>query len=367
MRNGQAAVTRGGDNPGVQRETETTRGRSEVTIDLGALRRNVRRLREVAAPAALWAVVKADAYGHGVGDAARTALAEGAAALCVATAREGAALRARIRRGTRILVMGPFDAGDEAVAREHGLEVAVSRLPFPDGLVVHLKIDTGMGRYGLTAEEALSVPSDRVAGVMSHLATADEPDETFAREQLEAFAALAARFPDATAHVANSAATLRFPEARHDAVRCGVALYGLDPFGHDPADQALAPVLSWRSRVARARTLGPGESTGYGRRFVAERPTRIGLVPVGYADGFRRGLTGTEVLVAGARRRVLGTVSMDSFAVELGDEPEGADVTIIGDGVLAEEHARVLGTINYEVTCGIRTQPERATRTTLDG
>jgi len=366
-RKGHAAVTPGGDNPGVRTETETTRCRSEVTIDLGALRRNVRRLREVAAPAELWAVVKADAYGHGADDAARSALGEGAAALCVATAREGAALRATVPRGTRILVMSPLDAGDDALAQKHALEVAVSRLPLPDGLVVHLEVDTGMGRYGLTAEEALSVPPDRVTGVMSHFATADEPDETFAREQLEAFVALAARFPDATAHVANSAAALRFPEARHDAVRCGVALYGLDPFGRDPAEQALAPVLSWRSRVARARTLNPGESTGYGRRFVAGRPARIGLVPVGYADGFRRGLTGTEVLVDGTRRRVVGTVSMDSFAVELGDEPEGADVTILGDGVLAEEHARVLGTINYEITCGIRTPPERAMRTTVDG
>jgi alanine racemase len=117
----------------------------------------------------------------------------------------------------------------------------------------------------------------------------------------------------------------------------------------------------------RTRSLAPGESTGYGRRFAARRQTRIGLVPVGYADGFRRGLTGTEVLVSGTRRRVLGTVSMDSFAVELGDEPEGAPVTLLGDGILAEEHARVLGTINYEIACGIRAGPERAIRTVQDG
>jgi len=366
-RNRHATVTPGGENPAVGPETEETRGRSEVTIDLGALRRNVRLLREAVAPAELWAVVKADAYGHGTADAARAALGEGAAVLCVATAHEGAALRSFLPLGTRMLVMGPLDPGDEALAREHDLEAAVSTLPVPEGLTVHLKVDTGMGRYGLTAEEALTVPPERVAGVMSHLATADEPDESFARTQLERFAAVAARFPDATAHVANSAAALRFPEARHDAVRCGVALYGLDPFGRDPADHGLEPVLAWRSRIARVRTLGPGESTGYGRRFVAARPTRVGLVPVGYADGFRRGLTGTEVLVARTRRRVAGTVSMDSFAVELGDEPEGAPVTLLGDGVLAEEHARVLGTINYEITCGIRTPAERATRRVLDG
>jgi alanine racemase len=348
-------------------EPDTNSGRSEVTIDLGALRRNVRRLREAAGPAELWAVVKADAYGHGAADAARAALDAGATALCVATAREGAGLRAHVPRGVRILVMGPLEPGEELIAREHDLEVAVSALPVPEGLTIHLKVDTGMGRYGLSVDDALTVPSERVAGLMSHLATADEPDERFARAQLERFAALAARFPHATAHLANSAATLRFPESRHHAVRCGVAVYGLDPFGRDPAEQGLAPVLAWRSRIARVRTLVPGESTGYGRRFVAERTTRIGLVPVGYADGFRRGLTGTEVLVADTRRRVVGTVSMDSFAVELGDEPEGTPVTIVGDGVLAEEHARVLGTINYEITCGIRTPPERGARRVRDG
>jgi alanine racemase len=146
-----------------------------------------------------------------------------------------------------------------------------------------------------------------------------------------------------------------------------VALYGLSPFGDDPATHGLEPVLSWRSQVALTKTLAPGESTGYGRRFVAERAARIGLVPVGYGDGFRRGLTGTEVLVGGSRRRIVGTISMDALAVELGDEPEGTEVTLIGNGVLVEEHARRLGTINYEVTCGIRSAPERAKRQIVDG
>jgi len=150
-------------------------------------------------------------------------------------------------------------------------------------------------------------------------------------------------------------------------VRCGIALYGLSPFGDDPRRHGLEPVLAWRSYVALAKTIAPGESTGYGRRFVAERPTRVGLVPVGYADGFRRGLTGTEVLVGETRRRVLGTVSMDSFAVELGDEPAGSPVTLIGGGVLAEEHARVLGTINYEITCAIAHDARRAERRLADG
>jgi alanine racemase len=223
-----------------------------------------------------------------------------------------------------------------------------------------------MGRWGMSAAEARTVRRERVVGLMSHLATADEEDQSFAREQVSRFAELVDEF-DVPAHMANSAATLALPEARFDAVRPGVALYGLSPFGHDPAEDGLRPVLSWRSYVAVAKTLGQGESGGYGRRFVASAPTRIGVVPIGYADGFRRGLTGTEVVVGGTRRTVVGTISMDALAVELDEEEEGAPVTLIGDGVLAEEHARRLGTINYEITTGIRADPLRSTRIVLDG
>jgi alanine racemase len=340
--------------------------RSEITIDLSALRRNVAALVDAAGGAELWAVVKADAYGHGALDCARAALEAGARALCVATAKEGAALRAELA-DARILVLSPLVEAEEHVARGAGLEVAVSTRRLPEGLPVHVKVDTGMGRFGMPPEEAAQIDPGRVAGVMSHLATADEDDAAFARAQLDAFAAVAGRFPGATRHIANSAATFSIPEAHLDAVRCGVALYGLSPFGREPEEHGLEPVLSWRSYVAQAKVLRSGDSTGYGRRFVAERETRIGLVPVGYGDGFRRGLTGTEVLVAGTRRCVLGTVSMDSFAVELGDEPEGALVTLVGDGLLVEEHARHAGTINYEITTGIVSDPRRAERRVVDG
>ncbi len=173
--------------------------------------------------------------------------------------------------------------------------------------------------------------------------------------------------PQLEAHLANSAAALRLPGSRFSAARCGVALYGLSPFGTDPAEDGLAPVLAWRTELAQVKLLEVGQSTGYGRRFVAEQPTWIGLVPVGYADGFRRDLTGTEVLVEGERRRVVGTVSMDSFAVELpGQLPRGTPVTIVGDGVLVEEHARVAGTINYELTTGVRHSSERTQRVFVD-
>jgi alanine racemase len=337
--------------------------RSEITIDLGALRRNVRTLLRALDGTRLWAVVKADAYGHGAPDVAGAALGAGATALCVATVPEGLALRADYRV-ERIVVMGPAASNREvAQARQAGLELAIADDEIPEGIRVHVKLDTGMGRYGLSE---LPAPPAEVVGLMTHLATADS-DPDFARTQIERFDAATAEYSHLTRHVANSAAALRIPEARFDAARCGIALYGLSPFGTDPAEDGLEPVLSWQSALAHVKRLEAGESTGYGRRFVAERPTWIGIVPVGYADGFRRDLGGTEVRVAGEPRRVVGAVSMDSFAVELDRElPVGSPVVLLGHGVLAEAHAHVAGTINYELVCGIETGPLRARRTVMD-
>jgi alanine racemase len=311
----------------------------------------------------LWAVVKADAYGHGAVDAAGAALGAGASALCVATVPEGLALRNEYRV-ERILVMGPASSNREiALAREAGLELAIADSEIPEGVRVHLKLDTGMGRYGLSE---LPPPPAEVVGLMTHLATADS-DQRFAREQLERFRAATEEFGHLTRHAANSAAALRLPDSRFDAARCGVAIYGLSPFGTDPAEDGLEPVLSWHSALAQVRRLEPGQSTGYGRRFVAAEPTWIGIVPVGYADGFRRDLTGTEVRVAGELRKVVGTVSMDSFAVELDRElPVGSPVVLLGHGVLAESHARIAGTINYELVSRVESGVLRARRTVID-
>jgi alanine racemase len=151
-------------------------------------------------------------------------------------------------------------------------------------------------------------------------------------------------------------------------VRCGIALYGISPSGADPRVDGLEPALRWDSYLALVKRLGPGESTGYGRSFVAERETWIGIVPVGYADGFRRDMTGTEVLVDETRRRVVGTISMDALAVELDRElAAGTPVTLIGGGVLIEDHARVAGTIGYEVATGLNTGAGRSQRVTRDG
>jgi alanine racemase len=337
--------------------------RSEITIDLGALRRNVRTLRRVLDGSRLWVVVKADAYGHGMVDVAGAALGAGAGAVCVGTVPEGLALRSEYRT-ERILVLGPAGSNREvAQARDAALELVIADDEIPEGVRVHLKLDTGMGRYGLSE---LPVPPAEVVGLMTHLATADS-DPDFARQQLERFRAATDQFSSLTRHVANSAAALRLPESHLDAARCGVAIYGLSPFNADPGEDGLEPVLSWHTYLAQVKRLEPGESTGYGRRFIAEEPTWIGIVPVGYGDGFRRDFTGTEVRVGGEPRRVVGTISMDSFAVELDRKlPPGTPVVLIGQGVLAESHAQVAGTINYEVTCGIESGPLRARRTTVD-
>jgi alanine racemase len=336
--------------------------RSEIAIDLGAVRRNARRLLDALGGAELWAVVKADGYGHGAADCARAALAGGATALCVATVPEATALR-REQPEARILVMGPASDDELADARAARLELVVSGA-VPEGLPVHVKLDTGMGRWGLSE---LDAPARNVVGLATHLATADA-DLAFARLQVERFRVATAAYAHLTRHAANSAAALRLPEARFDAARCGIALYGLSPFGTDAAADGLEPALSWTSELALVKLLPAGESTGYGRRYAAARDTWIGIVPVGYADGFRRDLTGAEVLVDGERRRVVGTVSMDAFAVELDRElPRGTPVTIVGPGLPLEEHARVAGTISYELATGLETGSTRCRRRVSDG
>jgi alanine racemase len=337
--------------------------RSTFTIDLGAVRRNAARLLRAAGSAELWAVVKADAYGHGAVDVSKAALEAGASALCVATLSEALQLRTALRNA-RIVVLGPVPESEIGEARAARLELVAADGRIPEGLPVHLKVDTGMGRWGVSE---LPAPTRDVVGVMSHLASA-EADPAFTSLQVDRFREATSGLESLTRHLANSAATLRYAETRFDAVRCGIALYGISPFGSDPAADGLEPALRWESYLALVKRLEPGESTGYGRRFVADRPTWIGVVPVGYADGFRRDLTGTEVMVEGQRRRVVGTVSMDALAVVLdGELPLGTLVTLVGDGVLVEEHARVAGTIAYEIATGLNSGSGRARRVAVDG
>ena len=337
--------------------------RSCFTLDLGAIRRNAEILLRAAGGAELWAVVKAEGYGHGAVDVSKAALDAGATALCVATLPEALHLRAALRNA-RIVVMGPVSDREVGEARVARLELIAADGRIPDGVKVHLKLDTGMGRWGLSE---LPAPTRDVVGVMSHLASA-EADPSFTQLQVDRFREATAQLGSLTRHLANSAATLRYAEARFDAVRCGIALYGISPFGGDPEDEELTPALRWESYVALVKRLEPGESTGYGRRYVADRAGWIGIVPVGYADGFRRDMTGTEVLVDGRRRRVVGTISMDALAVLLDSElAAGAPVTLLGDGIRIEEHAGVAGTIGYEIATGLNTRSGRARRVTVDG
>jgi alanine racemase len=341
--------------------------RALARVDVGAIERNCARLAAAAAPARLCAVVKADGYGHGAVAAARAAQAGGAAWLAVATAAEAAELRVNRIEGP-LLVMGALSDEELAVALRAGADVVAWREDFVaklgDDARVHVKLDTGMGRLGTRdPEEASRVAAaagDRLAGLMTHFATADEDDQAFVDEQLGRFRAWIAQHPGVPVHAANSAAALRRPDARFDLVRCGIAVYGMDPFHRDPADHGLEPALELVSYVAEVKRCEVGESAGYGRRFVAERPTWLGTIPIGYGDGVRRALTNNaDVLVGGRRVPLVGTVSMDNITVDLGNDPppRGAEAVLIGtrggERILAEDLAARLGTINYEITCGI--------------
>src|SRR4051794_34011047 len=347
--------------------------RALARVDVGAIERNCARLATTVAPARLCAVVKADGYGHGAVAAARAARAGGAEWLAVATAAEAAELRAAGIEGP-LLVMGALSDEELQVALRARADVVGWREEFVAALGgdarVHVKLDTGMGRLGTRdPEEASRVAAaagDRLAGLMTHFATADEADQAFVDAQLGAFRSWIAGHPGVPAHAANSAAALGRPDARFAMVRCGIAVYGMDPFQRDPADHGLVPALELISYLAEVKRIEPGQSVGYGRRFVAERPTWLGTIPIGYGDGVRRALTNNaDVLVGGRRVALVGTVSMDNITVDLGDDPPppGAEAVLIGargdERILAEELAARLGTINYEITCGISARVPR--------
>lgn len=364
--------------------------RAVARVDLGAVERNCGRLRaELAGGAELCAVVKAEGYGHGAVECARAAQAGGATWLATATAAEAAELRAQGLTGP-ILVQGALTteeaetalgAGADVVAWREGFARAVAALAAARGRSarVHVKLDTGMGRLGTShpaealrvAEAAAGDPHLDLVGVMTHFATADEPGDDHFPLQLERFTAFVeeakARHPGVIAHAANSAATFREPAAHFDLVRCGVAVYGLDPFQGDPDTIGLEPTLALESYVAAVKRFEPGQSAGYGRSWRAEGPTWVGVLPIGYGDGWRRALSNNaEALIGGARHPLVGTVSMDNVAVDLGAETDvavGDRAVLIGvqgdERILCEEVARRLGTINYEVTCGLAPRVRR--------
>ncbi|MBA2793712.1 MAG: alanine racemase [Thermoleophilaceae bacterium] len=356
--------------------------RAVARVNLDAVRSNCARLSE---GPALCAVVKADGYGHGAKECALAAQDGGATWLAVTTAREAAGLRADGLEGP-ILVMGALTAEEAKVAIGAGADVVAWSSEFLAGLPrgagrprVHVKLDTGMGRLGARdsaeasriAGEVASDDALELVGLMTHFATADELGDSLFPRQIESFTEWAhqvrALHGELVVHAANSAATLRDAAAHFDMVRCGVAIYGLDPFQRDPGEHSLEPALSLESYVARVARFEPGETAGYGRRWTAAEPTWVATVPIGYGDGWRRALSNNcDLLIGGRRHALVGTVSMDNVTVELGPETDvrtGDQVVLLGsqgeERILAEEVAERLDTINYEVVCGLSSRVPR--------
>ena len=356
--------------------------RALARVNVAAIERNVARLRgELRDGAALCAVVKADGYGHGAAPAAHAALAGGATWLAVATADEATQLRAHGVDGP-LLVLGALSPEelDAALAARADVvawrEAFVAAIAARGGGRVHVKLDSGMGRLGTrdpheatrVADAAAAEAGVELVGAMTHFATADELGDAFFGEQLGRFAAwapaLRERHPGLILHAANSAALLRDADSHFDLVRAGVAIYGLDPFQEDAAARDLEPALELASYLAEVKPCAPGESAGYGRRFVAREQTVLATVPIGYGDGVRRALTdNADLLVRGRRFPLVGTVSMDNVALDLGPDgggvERGDEALLIGAGLPAEEMARRLGTINYEVTCALTARVPR--------
>lgn len=356
---------------------------SWARVDLDAVAANTRYLVETAAPAALCAVVKANGYGHGAEAVARAAVDAGATMLGVALVEEALDLRAAGIEAEILLLSEAPRGGEDAVVEARAAataytEAAIRALATAASAAgrrveVHLKVNTGMNRVGCQPEDAVrlalligSEPYLCHAGTWTHFAVADEPEVDFTRAQAKRFDAVLADLASAgiapgLRHVANSAATLVDPvRYGYDMVRCGIALYGISPAPGLLGSEGLRPVMSLRSELSHVRLLEPGERVSYGLRYEAERPTWIGTVPLGYHDGVRRNLSGrAEVLVAGRRCPMAGTVTMDQFMVDLGGEPLpiGTEVVLLGrqgdEEIRAEDWAAMLGTIGYEITCGI--------------
>lgn len=353
-------------------------------IDLDAIKYNVRAFkRYIGDVVELFAVVKANAYGHGAVEVAKTALESGASRLAVHRAIEGVELR-QAGITAPILIMGYTPPSGAGVILEHDLTPSVITREFAQALSslarmagvvipVHIKVDTGMSRYGLMPEEVVEfarwftrLPNLQLEGLFTHFATADSFDQTYVRQQLDVFNAVIEDLDNTgiqipLIHAANSAATMRLPEAHFNAVRIGIAMYGLDPSNEWPPVFEIHPALTLKSRVSRIRELPIGSGVSYGRTFVTSHPTLAALVPVGYGDGYHRILSNKGmVLINGQRAPVLGRVCMDQFVVDISNIPgvhQDDEVVLIGrqgEGAIpAEEIAQLAGTINYEVTTSL--------------
>jgi len=361
-------------------------------IDAAAVEHNVRVLASTAAsarPVQVWAVVKADGYGHGSVAVAQAALAGGATGLCVALVQEGVRLR-EAGIDAPVLVLSEQPADEVHCAVQHGLQLTVYSGRALDAIAdaggvrhpVHLKVDTGMHRVGAAPHEVAAL-ADAIAGsaaaelvgLCTHLAVADEPDHPYTRQQLDLFdsvldglSAAGHRVP--LVHAGNSAGAIVHPRARYSMVRPGIAIYGVSPgtgVDHLVQPLGLRPAMSLKARVSHVQRRQAGDSLSYGLRHTFDADTTVATVPLGYADGVARrsAAVGGEVLVGGRRRRVVGTVTMDQLMVDMGDDPVevGDEVVLIGrqgdEWITAAEWARLLGTIAYEVLCAVSARVPR--------
>jgi alanine racemase len=354
-------------------------------VHTGLIQHNVAIVAQRVAPAQVWAVVKANAYGHGAIPVAQAALAAGATGLCVAITDEGVALRrAGITAPILVLSEQPAEMTEflvgygltPTIASTRGAAVIARAAEAADRKVpVHIKIDTGMHRVGVAPAEALNLAryiqsfgSLTIEGVYTHFAVADEPNHPANAQQLSLFQNVLAQFTDAgiempMVHAANSAAALVNPDARFNMVRLGIAMYGLLP-GPGVAEhcEGLIPALSLKGRVSAVRLVAKGEAVSYGLRRPLADTSVIATVPIGYADGVPRSLTDSDiqVLVNGVPRPIAGTITMDQLMLDCGNDFDvtvGDEVVLIGrqgdQVVTADEWANALGTIGYEIVCGI--------------
>jgi alanine racemase len=355
-----------------------------LEIDLDALASNLAALRAAVAPAELIAVVKANAYGAGAGNVALALEAAGVRRFAVAWAAEAVDLR---RAGVQasIIVLGHSNLADAATAVEHGITLTCDSLALAEALSAaavvrgtvapaHIHVDTGLHRDGVTPEEAVplanamrALPGIEVEGLSTHMANADETDDSFSLEQQARFEAVFRELEWINyRHTANSATALRHPEFRFDGVRVGLALHGIAP--DNTPSPGLRPILQLKARIARVVEAAPGEGVSYGLTWTAKRQSRLALIPVGYADGWRRALSNRgQVLVGGQRCPMVGRVCMDQFLVDItdisSDVQAGDEAVLIGrqgrHEISANDVARTLDTVPWEVISGMQARPPR--------
>ncbi len=355
-----------------------------ATIDLDAIEHNVRALVAHTTAREIFAVVKSNAYGHGAVQVAETALNSGATRLAVGRVDEAWQLRSGGIHAPILVMCYTVPAEAETIV-EQNLMATVISLESAEALSrravalgrtvgVHVKVDTGMGRFGLLPESEVlpylaaleKLPNLEIEGIFTHFATADSHDKSYAHQQFARFQEILQMVEEAghsipVRHAANSAATLDLPETHLDAVRPGIAMYGMYPSEEVSREVPLRPALTLKSHVGRVRTLPAGSSVSYGRTFIAKGPTTVANIPVGYGDGYHRALSNKgAVLIGGQKAPIVGRVCMDQFVVDVSHIPgvaEGDEVVLIGsqgdERITPEEVAALAGTINYEVTTGL--------------